>query len=284
MTEFDKVIPPGREGKVSASISTDHFKGPVTKTVTVTTNDPNKSRFILELKANITVPIDVQPMDSISLTAKIGEEKSQELTIIANDGKPFDIVSIKDVPGLKTKVEPILEPGAKPAKAASAAGIKPAAAGSAKYKLTVSTLPDAPVGRSFQSIEVATSHPKVPSMSIRVSLLVQGEVEVVPERVYIQSTPPLPAGDGSPAPAAAPPMAQTVKLRKAAGTPLKVEGVSSSDPDFATSLKTIQEGREYDLEIKYTGKPGRGMISAQVTVKTNEPKQQQIVIPVAART
>lgn len=280
MTEFDKVIPPGREGKVLASINTDHFKGPVTKTVTVTTNDPAKSRFVLEIKANITVPIDVQPMDSVSLTAKLGEVKTQELTLKAMDGKPFDIVSVKDVPGITAKIEPVVEAGAK-APAAKAGTI---AAGSATYKLTISTKADAPVGRSFQALEVATSHPKVPSLRINVSLLVQGEVEVVPERVYLQSVPPMPTADGKPAPTTPPAMAQTVKIRKTTGNPLKIEGVSSSDPDFSTSLKTVSDGREFDLEIKYTGKAGRGMVSAQVVIKTNEPKQPTITVPVAART
>lgn len=281
LVEYDKIVAPGKEGKLTASMNTDNFKGPVTKSVTLTTNDPANARVVLEIKANITVPIDILPMDSISLTAKLGEVKTQELTIKSGDGKAFDVVSVKDVPGLVAKIEPIVEAGAK----APAAKAGTLAAGSSSYKLTVSTKPDAAVGRTFQSLEIATSHPKAPSLKVNVSLLVQGEVEVVPERVYLQGAPPAAApASGQPAPAVAAPMAQTVKIRKTAGSPLKIDGVSSSDPDFATSLKTITEGREYDLEIKYTGKPGRGMVSGQVTLKTNEPKQPTLTVPVAART
>ena len=39
----------------------------------------------------------------------------------------------------------------------------------------------------------------------------------------------------------------------------------------------------YDLTIQYTGKPGRGRLNATITVKTNEPTQSSIVIPVAGK-
>ena len=284
MTEFDKVIPPGREGKVTASVNTDHIKGPTTKSVTVTTNDTANPRFVLEIKANITVPIDVQPSDNIQLQAKLGEAKSSEVTISAVDKKPFDIVSISDVPGIKSVMAPVSADGktgtAKDGKDAVAG--KSLLSGSASYKLTVSTLPDAAVGRTWQTVNVATNHPKVPTLPIHVSLFVQGEVEVVPERVYIQAAAPAnPAGVTAP-PQPAP--SQTVKIRKSEGAPLKLEGVTSSDPDITATLKTVTEGKEYDLEIKYSGKPGRGMVSAQVSVKTNVAKQEQVVIPVVART
>jgi hypothetical protein len=38
VTEFDKVIHPGGVGKVTASVNSEHLKGQVSKSVTVTTN------------------------------------------------------------------------------------------------------------------------------------------------------------------------------------------------------------------------------------------------------
>ncbi len=66
MTEFDKVIPPGGEGKVKASFDTAHYKGPTSKSIQVITNDAAKSPVVLQLKAEIIPAIDVQPGESVT--------------------------------------------------------------------------------------------------------------------------------------------------------------------------------------------------------------------------
>jgi hypothetical protein len=50
---FDKVIAPGKEGKVTLEIkNTENYKGEVTKNATVTTNDPEHPTITLVLRAN----------------------------------------------------------------------------------------------------------------------------------------------------------------------------------------------------------------------------------------
>jgi Protein of unknown function (DUF1573) len=54
-TNYDKVIAPGQTGGISLAIDkTESYSGEVVKTAEVTTNDPNKSRFTLTLRANVT--------------------------------------------------------------------------------------------------------------------------------------------------------------------------------------------------------------------------------------
>ena len=54
-SDFDKVIAPGKEGKITLEVAkTDGYKGEITKTATVTTNDPEHQSFQLILKANFT--------------------------------------------------------------------------------------------------------------------------------------------------------------------------------------------------------------------------------------
>jgi hypothetical protein len=53
-TNYDKVIAPGQTGGITLAIDkTESYNGEVVKTAEVTTNDPNKPRFTLTLKANI---------------------------------------------------------------------------------------------------------------------------------------------------------------------------------------------------------------------------------------
>lgn len=54
-TEFDKVIAPGKEGKVTLEIKkTDNYKTEITKNATVTTNDPEHQSFQLVLRADFS--------------------------------------------------------------------------------------------------------------------------------------------------------------------------------------------------------------------------------------
>src|ERR1044072_3202196 len=54
-SDFDKVIAPGKEGKVTLEVKkTDGYKGEVSKNATVTTNDPNHQTFQLVLRANFS--------------------------------------------------------------------------------------------------------------------------------------------------------------------------------------------------------------------------------------
>lgn len=50
--DFDKVIAPGKEGKITLSVKdTESYSGDVAKTANVTTNDASRSNFTLTLKA-----------------------------------------------------------------------------------------------------------------------------------------------------------------------------------------------------------------------------------------
>ena len=93
MTEFDKVIRPGGVGKVTASIHTINLKGDVTKSVTVTTNDPANKSFVLQIKAKVLVPIDVQPSEMVAFDGKAGTLQPSSVTVVATGGELFDIIA-----------------------------------------------------------------------------------------------------------------------------------------------------------------------------------------------
>ena len=54
-SKFDKVIAPGKVGSVTLEVAkTDGYKGEVSKTASVTTNDPEHQTFTLTLRATFT--------------------------------------------------------------------------------------------------------------------------------------------------------------------------------------------------------------------------------------
>ena len=54
-SKYDKVIAPGKVGTVTLAVEkTEGYKGEVTKTASVTTNDPDHQSFTLTLRASFT--------------------------------------------------------------------------------------------------------------------------------------------------------------------------------------------------------------------------------------
>lgn len=54
-SDYDKAIAPGKTGGITLVVAkTDGYKGDITKTATVTTNDPDHQTFVLTLKANFS--------------------------------------------------------------------------------------------------------------------------------------------------------------------------------------------------------------------------------------
>ena len=116
---------------------------------------------------------------------------------------------------------------------------------------------------------LSTNHPKAETVTIRPVLSVTGPVEFVPQRLEVQPGPEAPV--------------LHVKIRKPRGGTLKILEVASSDPEFKATTSAIAKGREYDVAVRYTGKPGRGPVNSRITVKTDEPQQRTIVIPLTGR-
>ena len=269
MTEFDKVIHPGGVGRVSAAIHTTNFKGQVSKSVTVTTNDPENSHFTLQIKANIVVPIDVQPSENVAFNGKPETLTPQELTIASTSKEPFDIVSMTPSDeNFKVTVVAAPETGTAPKPKAGTI-----ASGTNRYKMTIAPAKGLAVGRINSTITLKTSHPKAPEQVVRIFGTVTGDVEVTPQYVTLVT------GPGT-SPES---RVQHVIIKKQVGDSLKISGVTSDNPSIATNLKTVTDGREYDLEVKFTGEPLTAPLSAKLNIKTNDARQPNLEVQVWGR-
>jgi hypothetical protein len=267
VTEFDKVIRPGGVGKVTASLDTSHYTGLITKSVQVRSNEPGVPPLVLLLKARIVSLIEVAPSDTPVLRSTVADPKTVELTLSAGDGKPFDVVAVKADPSVAVTVR--LPPGTPVvARRLRRGQTPPVAAGSSRYLVTIAPTEEAPVGSSVANVALSTNRARAETLSIRTMLFVAGLVQVVPPQIFVRPGPDAPA--------------LHVKVLKPGGG-LQILGVESADPEFSATTTAIEEGREYDLAVTYSGKPGRGPINSRLTLRTNEPRQGTIVIPLTGR-
>ncbi len=90
MARFDKVIPPGGEGKIVLEVHTKGFAGNVTKAARVYTNDLQNKIVWIGIKAFIKVPILVSP-GLVYFSCFAEDTIKKVVTISAGEDKPLSL-------------------------------------------------------------------------------------------------------------------------------------------------------------------------------------------------
>jgi hypothetical protein len=170
VTQFDKVIAPGAEGKVTASVDISHFKGQIEKGIDLETNDPEQAHARLTVKANIKTVLEMKPADQVRFTVSKGEAKKEDFQLSPTYEKPFKITAAKiDSEFFTADLVPPEANAEKP-----------------EYKLTVGVKDTAPIGTQTGSVELTFQDAPVPMMTIPVTAIVRGSITASPSIVSIQ--------------------------------------------------------------------------------------------------
>jgi hypothetical protein len=166
--DWTKVIAPGQSGKVSLKIDTARFKGPISKTANVTTNDAEASNVRLTVNAEVKTYIDVLPSEMATFRHYRGEEKKETLTIHSNEKGDFKINDVKvEGEGIKHSL------------------VK-AEDGTGDYKLDLWLDKSAPIGTLAGSVKLLTNSAKEPEANITVRGTVLGQLSVNPSTLYFR--------------------------------------------------------------------------------------------------
>lgn len=166
--DWTKIVPPGGTGKITLKVDTARFKGPISKTATVTTNDADLATFRLTVNASVTTYIDLLPADTATFRHYRGEDKKEEITIHSNEKGDFQVKDVK-----------VTGDGIKYALAKATDGTN-------DYKLSVFLDPTAPIGTVNGSLKLMTNSAKEPEVSVQVRGTVLGQISVSPSSLYFR--------------------------------------------------------------------------------------------------
>ena len=169
--KFDKVIKPGEEGKITLTVDTKAFSGPISKTAVVLTNDPAKAQFSLTLSAYVKPFVEVAPWGFFRIQGLVGEEITSEL-ILGSDEPDFK-PSKAEVP------HPYLSATLAPATEKERLEGK----GKTQWKVTLKADKTAPAGIPAGDVRIATGIAKQPELAIKVSGIINESVGVLPSQV-----------------------------------------------------------------------------------------------------
>jgi hypothetical protein len=141
--------------------------------------------------------------------------------------------------------------------------------GKGRYKLTVTALPNAPLGRSTVPVVVWTDVEKDSILTF--VLTVDRGIVTVPPMLFYGIVPP---------DMKTPRQASVTILRHSA--PFHVKSIAVRDPRLAAKLETVRDGAEYRVTVTYAGGWDTGRRQQTLTVTTDDAKQPVIEIPVQA--
>ncbi len=257
VSSFDKLIKPGAEGKVHTSVDTKSFSGPISKSVLVVSNDPDRPQMNLFVKALVKPFVDVAPQAYVRFSVVKGDPASQDVVLISEEKGFKPVVAETAQPYVKAEVSP--------------AGDKDKIAGrpGEQYKLAISVTPDAPEGLLNAPVRLSTGVSQQPTLEIPVSGIVRPRVSVTPITVNF----------GNFTPSKDPITRNIVVTNNKPGTPVKVTKAEVSVPGFVTDVVPTQEGVSYTVVVKASDKVKKGAVDGKVTLYTSDKEKGIIEIP-----
>jgi len=156
-TNTSKLVGPGKKGVISVEFNTLHFSGPVTKAVTVKSNDTNQPIAELQVKGTVWRPIDVTPAGAtFTSRADSPSNEVRVVRIVNNQDKPLVLSALQ----INQKT--------------ISAELKTNEFGK-EYELVVKLVPPLGAGNVFGQITLKTSSTEVPVVTVPVFALARAQ-------------------------------------------------------------------------------------------------------------
>ena len=256
--EFDKVIKPGAEGKVTLTVDTKNFSGPISKTALLITDDPNVPQKTLFLSAIVKPFVDALPYGFFRIQALSGQSASSELVLVSDeaDFKPTKA----EVPNsyLKASLAPVPEKELIKDKNPN------------QWKVTVTTAPDAPEGLLGGNVKVATGLKKQPELEIPISGFIKPTVSVTPLSINFGNFDP--KGD---------PQKRNVMLvnNNAAVENFAVTKAETNVPGISAEVVPVDKSR-VQVVLTVDQKIKKGVFEGDLTIKTNDKAKSDVKVPI----
>lgn len=248
IAEADKIIKPGQIGKVKTKLETKDFKGPITKDITIVSNDPENPQFKLFLKAMVRPVVEVLPdatLRFVKLKRDVG--KVQRLLVTEEENFEFKIlkyessqpyIKFEHIPAPQDKINPQYK--------------------NKQYEITVLIGPEAPVGGLNEKVFVYTNSKLVPKIELKIFGLVRPEIMVTPPKLEMGEI------------EATSDFQRMIRVKDNSGSgKFEIDSIQSTLPFLTVSQEVIKPGEDYNLNLMFSKTPPKGAFEGKLLLKTN---------------
>jgi hypothetical protein len=257
VAEFDEVIAPGQEGKITLEVVGAKVSGSFSKNATVHSNDPDHPRLTISIAGQIMHYVDVQP-DRVYLRGMYGETVSKEVTIVSNEKKKdFQIVDVSsNIDDKMTyRVEPDAEPG--------------------HYKIKLFKNPKLPTLNTWGSLTIKTNSEKTPEKIIQVNVVTRGAIVCQPTTLNFGA---VRAG----AVLGAQGIEKELTVFKVKGD-FNITDITFSSDRYHASVEALEDGKKYKVLVGFRPAADQQSYVDEMIIRTDDPQEPSIRVRLLAR-
>ena len=265
VADFDKVIKPGATGKVTAHVDTTNFAGPISKPVTIETNDPTAPEAVLTIHATVKPFVEAFPAGFVRFNMLQGDAETQSITLYSDEEDPFEITKI-DTPGEYVKVVPhkIEDPASR---------VQAGRGNQNQYRLDITVGgPDAKIGPLADKIHILTNSKHQPDYFVSVTGVIRPTFRVDPQTVNFGEIMP---NDPS--------ATRGIILHSnSLKTPemFNVTKAESTIPAVTASVKPTDKKGEYEVTLQVAKDAKPGDLEGTVKIYTNDKITPVVTLPI----
>jgi hypothetical protein len=260
VADYDKVIPPGKEGKINIKIDGKKlFPGMFEKSFTVKTNDPDNAQFVLTVTGTVKKAFELSR--EMRWNGFVDDPFQFETDITNLVGTPIDITSAKwdadaAAKGLSDKIAiklTTIEKGK-------------------KYRLKLTKKKDLPAENLTGNIVLTTDDPKIKEKTLPMSILIQKEVQLYPDRIYLGEMIIPPGGTKA--------FDKTFNIVAARGDSLKILRAVPNRDDMTVKIQELQPGKSFRGTVWVRPSSRLGQYAGSIRIYTNNPKEPELILDV----
>jgi len=260
VADFDKVIPPGQEGKINVKIDGKKlFAGYFEKSIAVTSNDPENKQFTLIIQGTLKKAFE------FSREMRWAGFKDEELkfeSIITNLlPKPVNIMGVRWADEGKAK-ELDAKMGYK---------LETIEKGK-KYRLKMWKKKELGADNFQANVVLRTDHPELKDKIVPVSISIMDFVEIHPSRLYY--------GEMVIPPGATKAFEKTFNIIAARGDSLKILGAIPNRDDMTVKIIEVRPGKSYRGTVWIRPASRIGQYAGSIKVRTNYPHNKELVVDI----
>lgn len=246
VAEFDRTIAAGEEGSIQAVVDTSEFRGPIAKSITVFTTDPDNARFNLTIKANVKMQIESKPGYARMIVVQGEPTEPMRQWLWTWDGPPLEVTGVRSpIPSLSASFRLATEEERRSEGAQR------------QWLVDLELADDAPVGPVAGNVLVQTNHPEQPELKIPVSGFVRPVVSVKPrtadfERIELTE-----------------PVKTLLEIKNLGSDDVAVLGATTDLAGAETRIEEVAAGKHYIVEVTLQPGMAAGPFEGTVQIETS---------------
>jgi hypothetical protein len=169
---WDRIVNPGRTGKIPLQLNLAAFSGPFAKSATVTCNDPTQTNVVLQLLGTVWKPIEIIPPTAVfTVSTEAPTNETKVLRILSNFSEPIvlsDVQCTNDAFRAELKT---VQPGK-------------------EFELHITVAPPLSSASAFTAVMMKTSSSQIPQISASIYATLQPVLTMSPQALRSTITEP----------------------------------------------------------------------------------------------